>query len=164
MQPPHLLELPTDLLRLILSSYVACSPLSRVTARFVCRRFCDLLPPLSQETLKRAREFCNRAALAGRAPMGVPGMCIPVPMLLKVVILGCCSGYAPTDVPGMRVLATFLLFMVILRCYNGHAPMDVPGMRALVTLLLRAVISRCCSGPSQTVVHLIGITYATKQR
>src|SRR5262245_16992835 len=43
--PPQrqLLELPTDLLRLILCSY--CSPLSRISARFVCRRFRDLIPP-----------------------------------------------------------------------------------------------------------------------
>ena len=65
-----LLALPTDLLRLILSSYVARSPLSHITARFVCRRFRDLLPPpLSQETREQARQqasrFCAAAALEG---------------------------------------------------------------------------------------------------
>src|SRR3954466_14502240 len=59
-----LLELPTDLVRLILS-YFARSPLSRITARFVCRRFRDLLPALSQETRKQAREFCRLAATGG---------------------------------------------------------------------------------------------------
>ena len=61
---PQLLELPTDLLRLILS-YFARSPLSHIPARFVCRRFRDLLPPLSQEIRQQARDFCNLAALQG---------------------------------------------------------------------------------------------------
>ena len=58
---PRLLELPTDLLRLILSR----SPLSHITARFLCRRFRDLLPPLSYETRQQAREFCKLAASNG---------------------------------------------------------------------------------------------------
>jgi hypothetical protein len=62
---PQLLELPTDILCLILSSYVARSPLSRVTARFVCRRFRDLLSPLSKETREQAHRFCELAALEG---------------------------------------------------------------------------------------------------
>ena len=62
---PQLLELPTDLVRLILSSYVARSPLSRVTARFVCRRFRDLLSPLSKETRELAHRFCELAARHG---------------------------------------------------------------------------------------------------
>ena len=62
---PQLLELPTDLIRLILSSYVARSPLSHITARFVCRRFRDLLPPLSKETRQQARDFCNLASKGG---------------------------------------------------------------------------------------------------
>ena len=62
----QLLELPTDLIRLILSSYIARSPLSNITARFVCRRFRDLLPPpLSQETREQARDFCSIAAADG---------------------------------------------------------------------------------------------------
>src|SRR4051794_37778101 len=52
-----LLELPMDLIRLILS-YVAHSSLSRITTRFVCRRFRDLLP-VSQETRQQARGFCD---------------------------------------------------------------------------------------------------------
>ena len=63
--PQLLLELPADLLRLILSSYIARSPLSYITARFVCRRFRDLLPPLSQDTRQQARNFCNLAAVDG---------------------------------------------------------------------------------------------------
>ena len=62
---PLLLELPTDLLRLILSSYVARSPLSHITSRLVCRRFRDLLPPLSQETRRQARTYCELAAKEG---------------------------------------------------------------------------------------------------
>ena len=61
---PQLLELPTDLSRLILS-YIARSPLSHITARFVCRRFRDLLPPLSKETRRQARYYCNLAAEVG---------------------------------------------------------------------------------------------------
>lgn len=62
---PLLLGLPTDLLRLILS-YVARYPLSHINARFVCRRFRDLLlPPLSQKTRQQARYFCHFAARHG---------------------------------------------------------------------------------------------------
>lgn len=57
--PLQLLALPPDVLRFILSSYVARSPLSHVTGRFVCRRFRVLLPPSSRETRKQAREFCQ---------------------------------------------------------------------------------------------------------
>ena len=56
---PQLLELPTDLLRLILSSHVACSYVSYVPARFVCRRFRELLPR------EQARYFCQLAAAEG---------------------------------------------------------------------------------------------------
>src|SRR4051794_7450865 len=57
--PLQLLALPTDVLRLILTSHVVRYPLSHITARFVCRRFRDLLvPPLSQETRQQARGFC----------------------------------------------------------------------------------------------------------
>src|SRR5689334_10696245 len=64
--PQLLLALPTDVLRLILSSYVARSPLSHITARFVCRRFRDLLvPPLSQQTRQQVLYFCNLAAAEG---------------------------------------------------------------------------------------------------
>ena len=63
--PQLLLELPTDLIRLIIS-FVARSPLSHITARFVCRRFRDLLPPLSEETRLHARHyFCTYAAVDG---------------------------------------------------------------------------------------------------
>ena len=61
---PQLLELPADLLRLILS-YISRSSLSHITAQFVCRRFRDLLPPLSKETREQARYFCNLAATDG---------------------------------------------------------------------------------------------------
>ena len=61
---PQLLELPTDLIRLILS-YIAHFPLSYIPARFVCRRFRDLVPSLSHETRQQARDFCNLAALEG---------------------------------------------------------------------------------------------------
>ena len=60
----QLLALPADLLRLILS-YIARSPLSHITARFVCRRFRDLLSPLSHETRQQARNFCQHAAVEG---------------------------------------------------------------------------------------------------
>src|SRR4051812_5093758 len=63
-QPQLLLALPTDLIRLILS-YFARSPISRITARFVCHRFRDLLPALSQQTREQARAFCYFAALDG---------------------------------------------------------------------------------------------------
>ena len=63
--PQLLLELPTDLIRLTLSSYVARSPLSHIVARFVCRRFRDLLPPFSQETCQQAHNFCKLAAADG---------------------------------------------------------------------------------------------------
>ena len=62
--PQLLLALPTDLIRLILS-FVTRSPLSHITARFVCRRFRDLLPPLSKETRQHARYFCKLAAKDG---------------------------------------------------------------------------------------------------
>lgn len=61
-----LLELPTDLLRLILSSYVARSPLSLITARFVCRRFRGLLPILlPREPGNISPGFCTLAAADG---------------------------------------------------------------------------------------------------
>src|SRR5437899_1988986 len=59
-----LLELPADLIRLFLSSFVARSPLCHITARFVCRRFLNLLP-LSRETRQQARDFCALAAAHG---------------------------------------------------------------------------------------------------
>ena len=59
-----LLELPTDLVRMILS-FVARSRVSFIPARSVCRRFHNLLPPLSRETRQQAREFCKHAALEG---------------------------------------------------------------------------------------------------
>ena len=62
--PQLLLDLPTDVLRLILS-YIVRYPLSLITARFVCRRFRDLLPPLSKETRQQARYFCGLAASNG---------------------------------------------------------------------------------------------------
>src|SRR5437868_7019190 len=61
--PQLLLALPTDLIRLILS-YFAHSPLFYLPARFVCRRFRDLLP-LSQQTRRQARDFCKLAAADG---------------------------------------------------------------------------------------------------
>ena len=61
-----LLALPLDLLRLIFSSYVARSPLSRITARFVCRRFRDLLPPpFPKDPREQASDFCKLAAADG---------------------------------------------------------------------------------------------------
>src|SRR4051794_23878315 len=64
VMPQLLLALPTDLIRLILSYVAACSPDS-IAARFVCRRFRDLLPQRSQDTLQVVRDYCRIAAAYG---------------------------------------------------------------------------------------------------
>src|SRR5690242_9953560 len=59
MQPPPLLALPTDILRMVLSA-PSCSPTLLIVARFVCRHFRDLIP-ISDETFQLAHEFCDLA-------------------------------------------------------------------------------------------------------
>jgi hypothetical protein len=63
-QQPHLLSLPTDVLRIILS-FVARSPTSHVTAQFVCRRFRALAALPSSRKAHHPRVFCTHAAREG---------------------------------------------------------------------------------------------------
>ena len=170
---PHLLELPKDLLRLILSSYIARSPLSHITARFVCHRFRDLLPPrpLSQETRKQARYFCKLAAAEGYLNLIKWARANCCPWDERTCSLAAWRGHLevlqwlrPMDAHGMRRHVPMLLKVAISRCYNGCARMDVPGTSAPVTLLLNVVVSTFFNGPSQTVAHTIGISCAARKR
>jgi hypothetical protein len=147
-----LLDLPTDLLRLLFTTPYM-DAYSLVPCRFTCRKLARLIRPA------RSDSFCSEAARRGELKLrqwarsnGCPwdmvatgtGQYAALPPCMDT--WPCCSGRAQTAASGMSSLAQVLRLVASWRCCSGRAQMTVLGKRTHAPGPPSMVIWRCCNG------------------